>query len=181
MKTVIARATPGQKAMGLGDLEIWVDDEDYEEVSKYQWKRTGLYAHTSVSPRQFPGHSHLFMHRLIMKAEPGQLVDHIDGNRLNNSKSNLRLCSLSENSHNRARRDQLRTKKNGAVVPYTSRYKGVSGREGAWSAKISANHKAYHLGTFRTEEDAARAYDDAARRLHGEFARLNFPEGRNDS
>jgi hypothetical protein len=93
--------------------------------------------------------------------------DHKDGNGLNNTRSNLRPCTQGQNNMNQRKRKNA-----------TSRFKGVtwSAADEKWKACITANHVQHHLGYFCDEEEAARAYDKAARSLHGEFARLNFPE-----
>jgi hypothetical protein len=107
------------------------------------------------------------MHRLIVDAPHGVLVDHRDGDGLNNTRANLRLCSNAENMRNSGRK---RTN--------TSGFKGVihHKKTGKWVARITVNDQEKHLGLFPTREAAARAYDDAARRLHGAFALTNFGE-----
>jgi hypothetical protein len=105
------------------------------------------------------------MHRLIMQARPDQVVDHINGNGLDNRRANLRLCTQAENTRNRRK---------GAG---TSRYKGVSlakGRTKPWRAQIRHGEKVRCLGYFGDEAEAARAYDAAARATFGAFARMNF-------
>lgn len=103
------------------------------------------------------------MHRLIIGAKRGQMVDHKDGNGLNNTLSNLRLCSHIQNCMNSASRGN----KTG--------YKGVTLlHSGKFVAGIKHNGKTIHLGTFILVKDAALAYDDAARKYFGEFARTNF-------
>jgi hypothetical protein len=105
------------------------------------------------------------MHRLILDARPGQMVDHVNGNGLDNRRANLRLCSNAEN------------KRNGAVrADSGSCYRGVHCRaNGKWRAHIGMAGKRIWLGTFDTPEAAAHAYDRAALRLFGEFARPNLP------
>ncbi len=106
------------------------------------------------------------MHRVIKGAKAGQSVDHVNGNGLDNRRSNLRLCAHAENLRNR------KIHKNNK-----SGFKGVRKRKESslWRAEIRSNHKFYFLGNFHSAEEAAHAYDAAALKLHGEFARLNFP------
>lgn len=107
------------------------------------------------------------LHRVIMGAPKGMLVDHRDGNRRNNTRGNLRVCTPAQNSANRHAHRIGR-----------SRYRGVSWNEHPratqWSGTIRVLGRTIRLGRFATEEEAARAYDDAARKHYGEFARLNF-------
>lgn len=104
------------------------------------------------------------MHRLIMDAPSGVEVDHINGNGLDNRRCNLRLCTRSENSQNMRKR-------NGT----TSRFKGVCffKRLGLWRARIMKDRREYSLGYFKDETAAAKAYNAAAVRHFGDFAKLN--------
>lgn len=111
----------------------------------------------------------LRMHRVILDAQPGQQVDHIDGDGLNNRRSNLRFCNHSQNQGN-----SHLTAGSG-----TSCFRGVSlqgkSRRLPWVAQIKVLGKQTYLGLFATEEEAARAYDTAAKGHFGKFAQLNFP------
>lgn len=112
------------------------------------------------------------MHREIMVAPSGQYVDHVNGNKLDNRRENLRMCS---NSQNMANRRAPRVNRSG--------FKGVHffKRDGTWRAAITQDYKTKHIGYYATPEEAARAYDIKARELFGEFAQLNFPEGSRES
>lgn len=105
------------------------------------------------------------MHRVILcLTDPNMIVDHIDGNGLNNKISNLRIANAVQNAQNR---------KKANIDDATSIYKGVYFANKKWVATIAANHKRYYLGRFKTETQAAAAYNTAAKLLHGEFAYLN--------
>lgn len=152
--------------MSGGYLSL-VDDEDYYDLIKFRWtyqkaikgRSKVVYAKRFIRKGEYE-----FMHRRIMKAEKGRCVDHIDGNGLNNCRSNLRMCSQKENSAN--------TRKHKSS---SSRFKGVHfyARYRSWMAYICPNRRKIHLGYFKTEEEAAQAYNKAALLYFGEFARLN--------
>lgn len=157
-----------------------VDDEDYETLMQYKWsacfnrammERTGeavtIYAHGRK------GGQMVSMHRLLLNALPGQWVDHKDRDGLNNTRSNIRICTPAMNAFNNPKR------KSGS---YTSQYKGVCRVKGnrKWKASIYVNGKAVSLGCFEDESDAGRAYDTAALAHAGEFAVLNFPANNAD-
>ena len=108
----------------------------------------------------------VWMHREIMKAGDREFCDHINHNGLDNRRANLRLATRSRNAWNRRK----------AKIKSRSKYKGVSwynmGKR--WNARIQVNRKAKFLGIFADEIEAAKAYDRAARKCFGEFAKLNF-------
>jgi len=104
-----------------------------------------------------------FLHRLIIGAKPGEVVDHINGNGLDNRRSNLRICSVGQN---RQRGVEF---KRGA-----SGYRGVHKRRDRWKAQIWHENKNIYLGTFISKQDAARAYDAKAKELFGDLALTNF-------
>lgn len=142
-----------------------VDDEDYAEFSKFKW-----FAHKSgYAVRKVPHPSKprkgalIWMHRSIFNLPLGDKreVDHFDGNRLNNMRSNLRVCNRSQNSCNR-----------GANKNNTSGFKGVYWKEDhrKWFSCITVNRKRMYLGYFDSPEMAHAAYCAAANEFHGEFA-----------
>jgi len=147
-----------------------VDDEDYYMLSKIKWQATEslntFYASASL-PRVGGKQKTVKMHRLILGVtDPKIHCDHRDGNGLNNQKSNLRICTNGENQRNACLRTDNKTG-----------FKGVCfySREGRFISRISVGKRTFRLGSYLNAEDAARAYDKAAKIYHGEFARLNFP------
>jgi hypothetical protein len=141
-----------------------VDDSDFEWLM--QWKWYYLDDRNGYALRSFK-RSLVWMHRVIMNAPKDMQVDHINCNSIDNRRCNLRLCSQSENQRNR-----------GATKKSVNGYKGLHWHRGKWQVQITVNGQSTHLGTFTDEIEAAKAYDKAARELHGEFARLNFPAER---
>lgn len=139
-----------------------IDDSDAEAIGHRKWRvfrdnRT-FYA-ASGGTKKLP---FLLMHRVILGAVKGQLVDHINRDGLDNRRANLRFASVSLNGANRRK----------ASGSYTSSYKGVSWHEPLkkWKAAVKFNGKKYHLGYHSTEQEAAEAYIIGARSLFGSFA-----------
>lgn len=145
-----------------------VDDEDYEYLSQHRWavsiNRKIHYAVRTLYIGRL--HQTARMHRVILNAPNGILVDHVDGDGLNNTRANLRLATNAQNIRN--------SRKSGSRG---SQYKGVSlhNQTGRWQVHITINGKVTHVGIFADEIEAALAYDKAAKKHFGEFARLNFP------
>ncbi len=128
--------------------------KDINWYSLYNKGTNSFYAHTR--------RVNMLMHRLIMKAKPGDIVDHINGITLDNRRCNLRVCTQSENNKNMK-----------LMITNTSGYKGVSSYDSRWRAYINVNGKNIHLGYFNTKEEAHDAYCVAAIKYHGIFARFS--------
>lgn len=153
------------------------DDADYEWLNQWKWRLTGRYVVREQRISEVAGltretRKKVQMHRAIMEACAGQQVDHINGNPLDNRRENLRVASRSQNQHNK-----------GSIVlrkgkPTSSIYKGVAWnkRKRGWWVAIAVNRKSIFIGVFKDEIEAAKAYDEAAKKHHGSFARLNFPD-----
>lgn len=146
-----------------------VDDEDYDWLSQWKWTFTQKSArYTGYAYRHVyksgGGVSKIFLHRLILDAPPGVGVDHINGNGLDNQRSNLRLATHQQNMRNRRSQDGG-----------TSIYKGVRQQKcEQWQASLHVDGTYRAIGVFNSEIEAAKAYDAAAVYHYGEFARTNF-------
>lgn len=157
------RLTKGQVAL--------VDEEDFESLSQYSWQATWnpasrtFYATRSVK-RDDGRRTKISMHRVILGVlkSPEVLIDHRNHDGLDNRRHNLRVCSVPQNSANMRKRTGM-----------TSKFKGVCWHKQheQWAAAIYRGGKRCHLGYFDDEVDAARAYNNAAVAMSGEFARLN--------
>lgn len=147
--------------------EVMLDDEDYDKLYKYGWN-ANFTANGVIYAQATINNETVLMHRVIMNLSRSDstVCDHRNDNGLDNQKTNLRLATYSQNNANR--RISNRNK---------SGFKGVSWRkkEGFWSAEIHVRGKKHWLGFFRNKKKAALAYDEKAKELLGEFARLNFP------
>ncbi len=144
-----------------------VDDKDFESLDAYNWwafvRKCGVYV--CRTDYQNGKKRTVAMHRTIMGEPHGMDIDHIDGNPLNNCRSNLRVCTRGEHLRNQKTRGGKKA----------SKYKGVVWRaaRNKWSANIRLDGVRKQLGCFATEEQAAEAYNIAAKKMFGEFARPN--------
>lgn len=154
---------PKVRRIPLGNnLFAIVDAADYRKLSKYRWyaSRHGpnIYASCRKNGRS------VHMHRMIMRPRKGYVVDHIDGNGLNNRRCNLRVCTPQQNQANRGPRGG------------SSRFVGVHRHGDKWESGIRWRGKYYYLRLFDDEVEAAKARDRKAYELHAVHAYLNFPE-----
>ena len=142
-----------------------VDDEDYERLSKFKWHNNNGYAKRNM-PILNSSNYYTFMHWEVLGCPGTSVIDHIDGNKLNNSKSNLRVCTPQQNCWNINK-----------GIRAASGYRGVYRNGSKWHARIKHNGKVKHLGNFNTPEEAAMTYDVAALEYRGDFAQLNYGHG----
>lgn len=149
--------------------EVLVDDADFEKLSEFKWHkfkgvRSRTYYAVTLCNRKA-----ILMHRLIMNAPNDLTVDHINLNGLDNRRENLRLATRTQQNANT--RGQRRNK---------THLKGVFKERNTYRARITVNNERIHLGFYKNPVDAARAYNEAALRYFGEFARLNKIEAGHD-
>lgn len=148
---------------GQGHSAI-VDDSDYDPLNNYTWHLgNNGYIKTFIGGRK--NLQCLLMHRLIMNPPDDHEVDHINGDKLDNRRENLRIVTRSQNARNLRRHKR-----------FSSRFKGVSWNQSRqrWEAEITIEHRSIYLGSFASEIQAALAYNHAAIDHFGEFASLNI-------
>lgn len=141
---------------------IKIDADNFHLVDGVNWYFSGKRVYRSYSENG--ERKHCALHRLIMNPPPHLVVDHIDGDQLNNTRENLRICTVIENNRNQYPRKGS-----------TSKYKGVFWNKwrNKWIAVLSLNNKTKFLGAFLVEQHAAHAYNKGAVEYYGEFASLN--------
>jgi hypothetical protein len=148
-----------------------VDPADYKRLRKHKFiarnARNCFYAQM-LEPNVKTEKKLLLMHQVILKVPKGMVVDHINNDTMDNRSANLRAATRAQNSRNRKKFPRK----------CSSKYKGVCLHKSSlkWQARIMLEKKRRNLGYFKNEIDAAKAYDEAAKKYHGEFACLNFQE-----
>lgn len=160
--STIIKLTKGQESI--------IDAEDFAKVSEYNWytlkqpnyQKTRYVAQTCVKQPDGKWKT-IYLHRFLIDAPKGLMVDHINGDTLDNRKANLRLCTNGQNQRNRNRMSNNQ-----------SGFKGVCyvEKHNFYTASIQCEGKKIHLGTFSTAESAFEAYKAAAKKMHGEFAKF---------
>lgn len=157
------------KSKKHGEIKFLIDDEDYDKIKMYTWTlnyQVSVGNFYIVAAKMKKRKMYYYrLHRLIMDCPNNLSVDHINHNTLDNRKCNLRICTQSENSRNT--RKQTRNK--------TSIYKGVyfDKKLNKFRVQIMLYYKHIHIGLFDTQDKAAIAYNMAALKYFGEFAKLN--------
>jgi len=149
-----------------------VDDEDFDKLNQWKWYATyqpcvkSFYAVRHLRGNKNSKRQSILMHRIIMDTPRNMQTDHINHDTLDNRKQNLRICTVGQNNSNRINHKN-----------FTSKYKGVysdkRNKNLRWIAQIRINTKAVYLGAFKSEIQAAKAYNKKARELFGEYALLN--------
>lgn len=150
-----------------GEITL-IDDSDAEWASKYQW-RLSHQGYAVRSEQTKAGYREVSIARELLNAPSGFEVDHINRDRLDNRRCNLRLVTKQQNQMNRSK-----------LSGTTSRFIGVyihRGRKKMWDSRITIGGRIIWLGSYYDETEAALAYDNMAKKMKGEYANLNFPQG----
>lgn len=156
---------PGEKLIHLNrGYAVRVSEQDYDDLARHRWSaqidRTGT-VYARRNEKRDGRWVKVYMHRAITRCPRGLLVDHRDGDGLNNTRRNLRIATRSDNSCN-------------IIRPNAAEFRGVERHGRKFRARITVGGVREELGVFDTPHDAARAYDARAYELYGEFAWLNF-------
>ncbi len=173
------------KILNIKGKEFQVDDEDFEWLNDLNWCLTSInLRYASIGHGVKHQHRQIYLHRMIMLAEYGYdkvwdgdvVIDHIDRNTFNNQKSNLRLINRQENTWNRAKQKKFKPNSitsSKFIGVYRNFWKTKNGeiKLGTYTATISGKN----IGSYKTQEEAAQAYDKECLKLRGKFAILNFP------
>lgn len=143
--------------------EIIVSRKDYKVLKSFEWYVSKIGNQHYVT--RFENYRNIYMHRQIMEFPKGMVVDHRNGNGLDNTRRNLRICSIADNVRNC--KTVRRNNKSG--------YRGVSvHKSGKWQSAIMVNRRSIKLGICDNPADAAKLYDKAAKKYFGRFAKTNF-------
>jgi hypothetical protein len=138
-----------------------VDDEDFDSLNQFNWFVVNGYARRQKKIKGVP--IRIYLHRVVTNCPDNFCVDHINGNRLDNRKENLRICTKADNQ----KHSKLIIKTN------TSGFRGIVPQKNRWRARISLDNKTRHIGYYDTKQEAAKAYNKIAREYYKEFATLN--------
>jgi hypothetical protein len=152
-----------------------VDTDDYQRLSKYEWearrsRKSPFYPTRQARNPKTGKYTLTYMHKEIIKVGEGLFTDHINHNTFDNRRANLRPATQTQNNRNRRKFN----------LPTKSKYKGVYWKQPIkkWVAQISVDKKIIHLGCFKKQKAAAKAYDEAAQKYYGRFACLNLQPSR---
>ena len=155
-RTAVVQGDIAKIPLGLNGKDGYtIIDKEFVYLAEDNWRKT----HYGYAIRS---RDKVLLHRLLLSTPKGAVVDHKNGDKLDNRLSNIRNCSQGQNAQNQSVKSNSRQK-----------YKGIYQKANRYVARIKHNYKSIYIGIFETAEEAARAYDKKAVELRGEFARLN--------
>lgn len=147
------------------DRKVRVSPEDYDDIIKWKWRLSSSgYAYRVIKKNKKA--TKIFMHKIILKIPRCFIADHIDWNKLNNQRTNLRYASATDNARNRPKQKNCACNYKGVSLDFSNKNK-------PYRATITISYKRIALGSYSQAEDAARAYNIAAKEIFGKFAVLN--------